>query len=83
MKRSNHFKSSHPVEVGVQLRTESVETSLFTAGLYVDDEILLFAATDEPVDGVVRIERKGEWQERRIKLDAGDAALIRNPTRGR
>jgi glycogen debranching enzyme len=80
---SHHLTSSHPVKVGELLKTEAVGTGFCTAGLLVDDEILLFAATDGPAEGVVRIEYKGVWQERRIALGAGDAALLRFPDLGR
>jgi glycogen debranching enzyme len=79
---SHQLNSTHPVRVGVPLKTEAVQSGFFTAGLHVGDEVLLFAATDESADGVVRIEFKGKWQERRITLAAGDAALLRFPGRG-
>jgi glycogen debranching enzyme len=79
---TREVKSVHKVIVGAPLKTAMTDSRLFTAGLLVDDEILLFAAADESVEGVVRIEFRGTWREQSVNLGAGKAILLRIPTAG-
>lgn len=71
------LKSSHRVKVGISLKTDAADPRLFTAGLRVDHEFLLFAAADEPLDTVATIECDGTRHEHRVVLAGGDAALFR------
>jgi hypothetical protein len=79
---SHNLKSARQVKVGVPLHTDATDPRLFTAGLRVDHEILLFAAADEPLEAVAVIECDGRRQEHRIALAGGEAVLIRIPHDG-
>jgi hypothetical protein len=61
------------------LHTDATDPRVFTAGLYVDHEILLFAAADEPLEAVATIEYNGSRHEHRMALGGGEAVLIRIP----
>jgi len=79
---SHALKSTRQVIVGIPLHTGATDPRLFTAGLHVDHEILLFAAADEPLEAVATIEYNGNRHEHRIVLGGGEAVLIRIPDDG-
>jgi glycogen debranching enzyme len=74
--------SSHPVKIGRSLKTDSADPRLFTAGLLVDQQILLFVAADEPVESVATIEHDGCRHEEHVALAGGEAKLLRIGQRG-
>jgi hypothetical protein len=79
---SHELKSTRQVNVGIPLHTEVTDPRLFTAGLHVDHEILLFAAADEPLEAITTLEYNGNRHELRIVLGGGEAVLIRIPDNG-
>jgi glycogen debranching enzyme len=79
---SHELKSLRQVKVGIPLQTHATDPRLFSAGLHVDHEILLFAAADESLEAFTTIEYNGNRQEHRITLSGGEAVLIRMPDDG-
>ncbi len=76
---THNVRSSHGTKTGTLLSTTSNTPNIFTIGLALDNEALLFVAADESVTGRAIIEH-GEgstWQD--VKLKAGEAMLFRFP----
>jgi glycogen debranching enzyme len=76
---SRPLTSSLPVRIGSPINTISDNEDIFTAGLLIDGELLLFAAADEQGEGTVQIEHQGRSVERAISFSKSDACLIRIP----
>ncbi len=69
--------SLHPTKVGNLVNTVSNNPNIFTLGLALRDETVLFVASDEPVTGRAMIEHAqgARWQE--VTLKSGEALLFR------
>ena len=84
---THDVQSGHPTKVGKLLSTASNNPNVFTLGLALGDETVLFVASDEAVTGRVMIEHAqgAKWQE--VTLKSGEALLftfpsIHKPARG-
>jgi hypothetical protein len=74
---TREVQSSSTVIVGHSVTAYSDDPRLFTIGLRVEDEILLFAAADEPLEAVATVEEMGITHECRVVLAGGEAVLVR------
>lgn len=71
--------SEYPVKVGAKVNTTVDNERIFSICIAVDDDLLLFAASDEQAEGKVTIEISGSRNEIDVKLKAGEAILISLP----
>ncbi len=73
------IQSTHKTKVGTLVNTASNNPGIFTLGLALGDETVLFVAADEAVTGRVMIEHAqgAKWQE--VVLKAGEALLFKFP----
>ncbi len=76
---THDVRSVHPTKIGKLLSTASNNPNIFTLGLALDGEAVLFVAADEAVTGRAMIEHAqgAKWQE--VTLKAGEAMLFRFP----
>ena len=76
---THEVKSSYPTKVGKLVNTTSNNPNIFTLGLALGEETVLFVAADEAVKGRALIEHAqgAKWQE--VTLKAGEALLFRFP----
>jgi hypothetical protein len=84
---THDVKSLHPTRIGKLVSTTSNNPNIFTLGLALGDETVLFVAADEAVTGRAMIEHAqgAKWQE--VMLKAGEAMLFKfsntpEPARG-
>jgi len=71
--------SKYPLKVGAKVNTTIDNDRVFCTCIAVDDDLLLFAASDEQAEGKVTIEISGSRNEIGVKLKAGEAILISLP----
>lgn len=76
---TNEVQSIHPTKIGKIVSTASNNPNIFTLGLALGDETVLFVAADEAVTGRAMIEHAqgAKWQE--VTLKSGEALLFRFP----
>jgi hypothetical protein len=72
-------ESLHPRKMGTHVNTASNNPNIFTLGLALGDETVLFVAADVPVTGRAMIEHAqgAKWQE--VTLKSGEALLFKFP----
>ena len=72
-------ESLHPRKMGTHVNTASNNPNIFTLGLALGDETILFVAADVPVTGRAMIEHAqgAKWQE--VTLKSGEALLFKFP----
>lgn len=76
---THDVQSIHPTKIGKLVSTASNNPKIFTLGLALGDETVLFVAADEAVAGRAMIEHAqgAKWQD--VALKAGEALLFKFP----
>ncbi|MGA2623328.1 MAG: amylo-alpha-1,6-glucosidase [Bacteroidota bacterium] len=74
------IESSFPTEIGAYVETFADNDKMFSIGMKIENEILLFVAADDEVAGNVRLPRDVVRFEKFVKLAKGQALFMRVPT---
>lgn len=72
-------ESPYPVKIGTQIDTFADNDKIFSIGMQVADDVFLFIAADQKVEGNVVLQYHTTRFEKYVQLEQGEALLLRGP----